>query len=66
MIGEIIDYGVNNIATGVQSQQCLNDANNAVCLPTNPMIPPVLSQAVGSDSYSFTFTYHSLWVDSSA
>lgn len=35
-IGQIVDYGVNDLNSGVESQKCVTDTSNAACTPTNP------------------------------
>jgi len=57
VIGEIVDYGVNDIAADfndtagspkIDSQMCLNvPLVNEPCKPNNPEIEPALNKAIG-------------------
>lgn len=42
-IGEILDYGVNDVHNGVDTQLCANTEANQNCKPTNPAIMPRLN-----------------------
>ena len=55
VIGSITDYGVNDAKSGVQSTLCIENASNAQCQPTNPIVKIQLDAAIGQSTYTTQF-----------
>ena len=62
-VGEIIDFGVNNQASGSPPDACLTNDQNRSCEPTNPDAAGLFQPALGKWDYMVRFTKSDLYTE---
>ena len=64
-VGEIFEFGVNDLSMGVSGDLCMNTAENTACYPDNPSIPSELMKTIGAVNTALSFSTDQLWSDPS-
>ena len=61
VVGEILEYGINNEDMGGAPDACINNKSNSVCKPNSSRIASTLASSIGKESKLINFSLSDMY-----